>query len=118
GRDGLSPVHGDVRDDARDGRADHGLPLRLDLREALLQLADLALDLLDLGARLQRDGRLVELRGLEVALDLRSLPAERLQLDLLVRDLVRLRLHERLGDELLLAREPLVPLELVARALD
>ena len=43
---------------------------------------------------------------------------QRLQLDLLVGDLVALLLHQRLRHELLLAGEPLVALHLVARALD
>ena len=69
-------------------------------------------------ARDELDRRLLQLRRREVALHLAALANERLLLDLLVGDLVLLRLHESLGDELLLAGEPRVARELVLRALD
>ncbi len=69
-----------------------------------------------LRACFQLDRRLVHLRGREVALHLRALAPQRLQLDFLVGDLVLLLLGVDVGDELV-ARERLVLVGLFLRGL-
>ncbi len=67
--------------------------------------------------RLQQDRRLIELRRREVALDDRALASQRLQLDLLVGDVVQLLLVHDVGDEFVRG-ERLVAIGFIARRLD